>query len=90
VVFMRGAETRKTIFSVEVALVKIAKGENMNRDFLKSLGIQDDAVNQIMAQNGKDIESVKADVSSYIIDPRDLEIWSNDYFLLLADRIKFV
>ena len=36
------------------------------------------------------IDSVKDDVSSYVIDPRDLEIWSNDYFLMLADRMRFV
>ncbi len=36
------------------------------------------------------IDSVKDDVSSYVIDPRDLKIWSNDYFLMLADRIRFV
>jgi len=36
-----------------------------------------------------DINSVKADVLPYIIDPRELEIWSNDYFLQLADMIVF-
>ena len=37
-----------------------------------------------------DIEQVKADVAPYIIDPRELDIWSNDYFLQLADRMLFL
>ena len=36
------------------------------------------------------IEMVKADVLGFVEDPHELDIWSNDYFLQLADRIKFV
>ena len=36
-----------------------------------------------------DIDVVKADVMPYIIDKRELDIWSNDYFLQLADMIVF-
>ena len=36
-----------------------------------------------------DINSVKADVLPFIIDPRELEIWSNDYFVQLVDMIIF-
>ncbi len=36
------------------------------------------------------IEMVKADVLGFIDNPHELDIWSNDYFLQLADRIKFV
>ena len=36
-----------------------------------------------------DIERVKADVLPYIKNRNALDIWSNDYFLQLADRIKF-
>lgn len=36
-----------------------------------------------------DINSVKADVLPYIIDRRELDIWSNDYFVKLADMIEF-
>ena len=36
-----------------------------------------------------DISAVKQDVLPYIVDKRDLEIWSNDYFLQLADMIRF-
>ena len=36
-----------------------------------------------------DINAVKADVIPYIIDKRELDIWSNDYFLQLADMIVF-
>lgn len=37
-----------------------------------------------------DIQSVKADVEPFIIDKQELDIWSNDYFLQLADRIRFL
>ncbi|MDE6695141.1 MAG: nucleotidyl transferase AbiEii/AbiGii toxin family protein, partial [Bacteroidales bacterium] len=36
------------------------------------------------------IDSVKEDVQNFIIDHREMDIWSNDYFLLLADNIRFV
>ena len=36
-----------------------------------------------------DIDVVKADVIPYIIDKRELDIWSNDYFLQLSDMIVF-
>ena len=36
-----------------------------------------------------DINNVKADVLPYISDQRDLDIWSNDYFVKLADMIEF-
>ena len=36
-----------------------------------------------------DIESVKQDVRGFIFNQRDIEIWSNDYFLKLADMIVF-
>jgi predicted nucleotidyltransferase component of viral defense system len=36
-----------------------------------------------------DIDVVKADVVPYIIDKRELDIWSNDYFMQLADMIVF-
>ena len=37
-----------------------------------------------------DIDMVKQDVEPFIIDKRELDIWSNDYFLHLADMIKFL
>ena len=36
-----------------------------------------------------DIESVKLDVRGFIFNQRDIETWSNDYFLKLADMIVF-
>ena len=37
------------------------------------------------------IEDVKNDVRPFLrADPRELDVWSNDYFLQLADRIVFV
>ena len=36
------------------------------------------------------IEDVKTDVRPFLkSDPHELDIWSNDYFLQLADRIVF-
>lgn len=37
-----------------------------------------------------DINMVKRDVFSFIQNSKELDIWSNDYFLQLADRIKFL
>jgi len=37
-----------------------------------------------------DINIVRQDVISFVQNPGELEIWSNDYFLLLAARIKYV
>jgi hypothetical protein len=36
-----------------------------------------------------DINLVKQDVVDFIEDPHSLDIWSNDYFLQLADMIVF-
>lgn len=36
-----------------------------------------------------DIERVKEDVIGFVNDPHELDIWSNDYFLQLADKIVF-
>lgn len=36
------------------------------------------------------IKLVKDDVSRFVNNAEDLDIWSNDYFLQLADRIRFV
>lgn len=35
------------------------------------------------------IDDVKEDVRGFVIDPHELDIWSNDYFLQLADMILF-
>lgn len=35
------------------------------------------------------INQVKNDVLPFVRNPKELDIWSNDYFLLLADKIKF-
>lgn len=36
-----------------------------------------------------DIERVREDVISFVDNPHELDIWTNDYFLQLADRIVF-
>lgn len=36
-----------------------------------------------------DIEKVKQDVKPYIKDIHLLDIWSNDYFLQLVEKMKF-
>ena len=37
-----------------------------------------------------DINQVKADVLPFVRNPRELDIWSNDYFLQIADMVRFV
>ena len=36
-----------------------------------------------------DINQVKQDVLPFVDRPSDLNIWSNDYFLQLADKLRF-
>ena len=36
-----------------------------------------------------DIDRVKEDVIGFVDNPHELDIWSNDYFLQLADKIVF-
>jgi len=36
----------------------------MNREFLKSLGLEDEAIEKIMAENGRDIEKFKSDAKA--------------------------
>ena len=37
-----------------------------------------------------DIELVKQDIAGFLDNPRELDPWSNDYFLQLADMIVFI
>jgi hypothetical protein len=37
-----------------------------------------------------DIDLVKRDVAPFIKDEKSLEIWSNDYFLQLADMLQYL
>ena len=39
---------------------------------------------------GTDINRVKEDVAPFLYNPHELDIWSNDYFLQLADMIKTI
>lgn len=36
------------------------------------------------------MDQVKADIKDFVIDPQELDIWSNDYFLQLADHIQWL
>lgn len=36
-----------------------------------------------------DIDMAKRDVEPFIKNPKELDIWSNDYFLQLADMIQY-
>lgn len=44
-------------------------------------------LNQRLAK--ADINQVKAEVKNFLINPAEIEIWSNDYFLQLAKMIRF-
>lgn len=35
------------------------------------------------------INQVKSDVLPFIRNPKELDIWSNDYFIQLADMMRF-
>ena len=47
--------------------------------------------NSVVENKTTNIEDVKTDVRPFLKDnPHELDIWSNDYFLQLADRIVFL
>ncbi len=52
---------------------------------------KDDFINKLKTRlSSTDIDLVKGDVTPFIRDRKELEIWSNDYFLQLADMIKYL
>lgn len=55
-------------------------GEKMNLDEFKS------KLKEHLALT--DINQVKVDVLPFVRNPKDLDIWSNEYFLQLADRMR--
>lgn len=64
------------------ALIKEFSGQDVDKEtFLKQL-------RERLAT--ADINMVKLDVVDFITNQHELDIWSNDYFLQLADMIKFV
>lgn len=56
-------------------------GEDMTREQFLTL------LEQKLATT--DINAVKADVAPFVINPHELEIWSNDYFLQVAKMMQF-
>ena len=53
--------------------------------------VEKEAFMQLLCEklSGTDIELVKQDVMGFVDNPHELDIWSNDYFLQLADMIVF-
>ena len=61
------------------ARIREFDGRNMGKDdFLKLLKEK---------LSTTDINSVKQDVAAFVFNPAELEIWSNDYFVKLAEKI---
>jgi predicted nucleotidyltransferase component of viral defense system len=61
------------------ARIREFDGRNMDKDdFLKLLKEK---------LTTTDINSVKQDVAAFVFNPAELEIWSNDYFVKLAEKI---
>ncbi len=54
----------------------------MNREFLKGLGLEDDAIDKVMAEHGKTVNSIKDKADSV----EGLEAQINDYKSQIADR----
>ncbi len=58
----------------------------MLRYEIKSDNDRLNAIHEVM----QEIEMVKRDVTPFIRDDQELEIWSNDYFLQLSSMIKYL
>lgn len=52
----------------------------MKTDFLRELGIEQEAINKIMAANGKDIKALKAQVST-------LKTFQYDFFKNIYEKV---
>lgn len=76
----------------------VRKGIKLNFNHLKQRALEFNGIDltkdefvKLLSNRLKDtnIDSVKNDVRPYLMNPKELEIWSNDYFLKLADLINF-
>ena len=45
---------------------------------------------EAISKQGANINQVKNDVLPFVRNPKELDIWSNDYFVQLADMIKII
>jgi predicted nucleotidyltransferase component of viral defense system len=61
--------------------IKEFNGLEMNKETFQSI------LKERLAST--DIEKVKRDVAPFLKNTKELDIWSNDYFLLLSDRIRY-
>lgn len=60
------------------------------REFNGCVKSKDDFKNDLKLRLANaDINQVKADVMPFVKNPKELDIWSNDYFLQLMDFLKF-
>ena len=57
---------------------RIVDGLDIKDDFIKLLK---------MKLTSTDINAVKNDVLPFIVNPKEIEIWSNEYFLQIADMM---
>lgn len=57
-----------------------------------SVNIDQDAFVEMLKKRlgSTDIKMVKRDVLPFVQNPKELDIWSNDYFLQLVDRIRYL
>lgn len=60
----------------------------MNREFLKDLGLEKDAIDKIMSENGKDIEKAKGDTEKQSSRIKELEAENESLKNNLSDRDK--
>lgn len=61
------------------------------RQFNGRVVCKEDFMAQLKARLGSaDINQVKSDVLPFVRDTQELEFWSNDYFVQLADRIRMI
>lgn len=60
----------------------------MKRSFLKELGLESEAIDKIMAENGRDIEKYKTDIEDYVTEIKELKSVSVDNSKAIENAVK--
>ena len=69
--------------------IKMVNTNIQSGDYSNTSPLNDDIIHQMLSQRvaEADIEAMKADVRPFLRDPRNLDIWSKDFFADVFQRL---